>query len=131
MKGALMTKNVMLNLDEFSQRALERLAQDGKSSTANAARVASLYYLADRDSGRPAWRVPKFASASGQPRRLRIQFDESTWEALSREAEAQRVSTEALAVHAVLYFVSDIDSGRLAGLLGDALDGIDDSRFSR
>jgi hypothetical protein len=126
-----MTKDVTLNLDEFSQRALERFARDGDGSAARAAQMASMYYLADRDSGRPAWRVPTFATASEQPRRLRVPFDESTWEALSREAESQRVSTEVLAVHAVLYFLADIDSGRLAGSLGDALDGIDESRFRR
>ncbi len=126
-----MTRDVTLNLDEFSQHALERLAQDGYRSSANAVRIASLYYLADRDSDRPAWRVPTFARASQQPRPLRIQFDESTWDALTREAQAQRVSTETLVVHALLYFLSDINSGRLAGLLGDALDGIDESRFSR
>jgi len=126
-----MTRDVTLNLDEFSRDALKRFAEGGNGSAAKAAQIASLYYLSDRDSGRPAWRVPRFADGSAQPHNLRVQLDDETWEAMSREADSQRVSTNAIVVHAVLYFLADIDSGRLAGLLGEALDGIDESRFRR
>jgi hypothetical protein len=48
--------------------------------------------------------------------------DERTWEALSKEAADQGVTMEALATHALMYFLADVDSGRVAGQLIDALD---------
>ena len=126
-----MTRDVTLNLDEFGRQALSRFAQSDNGSLAKAAEMASLYYLGDRDSGRPAWRVPRFSAAPDPSQGFQVEFDDATWEALSREAEAQNVSPETLAVHAVLYLLADVDSGRLAGSLAEALDAIDSSRFSR
>jgi hypothetical protein len=53
---------------------------------------------------------------------LRVRLDEDTWKALDEEAARQGVSADTLAVHAVLYFLADLDSGRLADLLGKALE---------
>jgi hypothetical protein len=117
-----MSKDVTLHLDEFGQRALARFARGRPGSAAAAVRTASLYYLADRDSERAAWRVPRFdRDAAGKPT-LRVKLDEDTWRALDEEAGRQGVTADALAVHAVLYFVADLDSGRLADLLGEALE---------
>jgi hypothetical protein len=126
-----MTRDVTLNLDEFGRQALSRFAQGGDGSLTKAAEMASLYYLGDRDSGRPAWRVPRFSAAPEPREDFHVEFDDATWEALSREAEAQNVAPETLAVHAVLYLLADVDSGRLAGSLADRLDEIDSSRFTR
>jgi hypothetical protein len=52
-------------------------------------------------------------------------LDDATWRALAEEAQRQSVRAETLAVHAVLYFLADLDSGRLAGLLEDALEDAD------
>ena len=117
-----MTRDVTLRVDEFSQHALERFARRGKGSMAKTARMAAMYYLGDRDAGRPAWRAPRFAAAADPSGRLRVELDDDTWEALAEEAERQGVPTEQLAIHALLYFLADIDSGRVAALLEDALD---------
>ena len=45
-----------------------------------------------------------------------------TWGALSEEADRQGVATDVLAIHALLYYLADIDSGRVAALLEDALE---------
>jgi predicted DNA-binding ribbon-helix-helix protein len=121
-----MTKGLTLNLSEFSRRALERVALRGNGSTSSAVRMASLYYLSDRDSQRPVWRVPRFATGGEPGHSLTIELDDATWRALSDEAEEQGVTTEVLAVHAVFYFLADLDSGRLVGLLEEALENTDE-----
>lgn len=81
------------------------------------------YYVADGSAGRAAWRYPRFrcgrvtgAAVDGSPR-----VDSSTWETFTAAAAEQRVSVEQLLEHAVLYFVADLDSGRLADRIVDGL----------
>ena len=115
------TRSVTLHLDEFGQRSLDRIARDGEGSPANALRAAVIYYLNDRESGRPAWRAPRFHTDGHGPGGLSVSFDDETWAALEEEAERQSVSPDALAVHALLYFLADLDSGRLGDLLADSI----------
>jgi hypothetical protein len=118
-----MTRNVTLHLDEFGQQSLDRLVSEGEGSPAAAFRTAALYYLADRDSGRAAWRAPRFRSTkSPSGKGLRVVFDDDTWDALQEEADRQSVGTEELAVHALLYFLADFDSGRISDILERALE---------
>lgn len=117
-----MTRDVTLQVDDFGQHALERFTRRSEGSMANAVRMASLYYLSDRDSGRAAWRVPRLVGESQPSQRLRIELDDATWAALSEEADRQGVPTDLLALHALLYYLADIDSGRVAALLEDALE---------
>ena len=49
-------------------------------------------------------------------------FDDETWVALEAEAEEQGVTPEALAVHALLYLLADLDSGRVGDRLEQELD---------
>ena len=117
-----MTRDVTLHVDDFGQHALERFTRRSEGSIANAVRMASIYYLNDRDAQRAAWRVPRVARDSPPSGRLRIQLDDATWAALSEEADRQGVQTDLLALHALLYYLADIDSGRVAALLEDALE---------
>jgi hypothetical protein len=117
-----MTRDVTLQVDDFGQHALERFTRRSDSSMANAVRMASIYYLNDRDSRRAAWRVPRLEGESQPSQRLRIELDDATWAALSAEADRQGVPTDLLALHALLYYLADIDSGRVAALLEDALE---------
>jgi hypothetical protein len=116
-----MTRNVKLQLDEFGRRSLDRFVARGGGNLAGALRTAALYYLSDREAERPAWRAPRFRSPSVPSPRLRVAFDDETWTVLEEEARRQGVEPERLAVHALLYFLADLDSGRIAGLLDDAL----------
>jgi hypothetical protein len=121
MEALALTRDVNLAVGEFGQQGLERFAR-GRSRSADAAvRTAVLYYLAERDSGRVGWPVPDFAAESGTAPTLRVRLDDATWAGLAEEAERQGVTAEALGVHAVLYFVSDLDSGRLAEALAEVL----------
>jgi hypothetical protein len=116
-----LTKDLTLALGEFGQRGLERFARGRTRSADAAVRTAVLYYLSDRDSGRAAWRVPDLGAHESGPQPLNVRLDDATWAALEEEAERQGVTPEALAVHATLYFVADLDSGRLAEALAEAL----------
>src|SRR4051812_34456976 len=98
----LMSKDVHLHLDEFGHRALARFARGRIGSEAALIRTASAYYLSDRDSHRPAWRVPRFVP-DVEEHDIRIELDDDTWTALDEEAGRQGVSADALAMHAVMY----------------------------
>ena len=118
-----MTKSMTLRLDQFGQQALADFAKERHDSAGVVVRTAALYYLADRDSGRAAWRVPRFLTSQPEEvgTELRVDVDDQTWNALADEACGQGVDTERLAEHALLYFLADVDEGRLAERLGGAV----------
>jgi hypothetical protein len=45
---------------------------------------------------------------------LRVPLDGFAWEALEHEAASQGVSPEEVARFAILYYLADVDSGRVA-----------------
>ena len=109
-----MTKSMTLQLDNFGRQALSQFAEENRDSASTVVRTASLYYLADRDSRRPAWRVPRFARTSPDLDGLEIDLDDDTFAALRQEASGQGVEPSRLAEHALLYYLADLDRGRLA-----------------
>ncbi len=115
-------RHVTLQLDRFGIDALERYAPGQEDVLL---RAATLYYMADRDAERPGWRAPRFLRATEPPATGgRFSVDDLTWAALDREAMLQGIETERLAGHALLYYLADLDSGRLAQRL-DFLAGDD------
>jgi hypothetical protein len=118
-----MTRSMTLQLDQFGRQALAEFAEERHDSVGQVLRTASLYYLADRDSGRSAWRVPKFLEASpAGAHSLEVDLDDDTWTALAHEARGQGVEPARLAEHALLYFFADLDGGRVADRLGGAVE---------
>ena len=81
------------------------------------------YYLADRRLGRGGWAFPDFRreDQSGSQVEVELEIDDATWRDVSAEAECQGISTAQLIQHAVLYFASDRDSGRLAMRIAEDL----------
>jgi hypothetical protein len=59
------------------------------------------------------------ASADGV--HLTVRLDDATWQALHDEAERQAVSPAELTRHALLYFLADVDSGRVGERLERAV----------
>jgi hypothetical protein len=118
-----MTKSMTLRLDQFGRQALADFAEERHDSAGVVVRTASLYYLADRHSGRAAWRVPRFLRSRPEEfgTDVPVDVDDETWNALADEARRQGVATERLAEHALLYFFADLDQGRLAERLGGAV----------
>lgn len=115
-------KNVTLHFDRFGLDALERLASRREDSPGAVVRTAAVYYLADRESARPGWRAPRFIREPQSLSTGEFDVDDETWLALECEAERQGIATGQLAEHAFLYFLADLDSGRLADRIDAALD---------
>ncbi|HEY1276642.1 MAG TPA: hypothetical protein VGF25_17155 [Thermoleophilaceae bacterium] len=116
-----------LELDEFGLATLEAEARRHSLSPDQLVGHAARYYLADRGSGRPAHRVPRF------PRRrnestvdVDLDLEGGTWRELDEESERQGVPVERLLEHAALYLIADLDSGRVAGKLVSSTDDPDD-----
>lgn len=63
---------------------------------------------------------PTGARGIAGPRKLAIELEEFGWEALQREATAMKVSEEQLVAFAVMYYLADLDSGRIARRLPPA-----------
>lgn len=119
-----MSRTLTLEMDAFGLEAFTELAERHGGSASRVARMAAHYYLADSDDGPPAWRVPSFGPGSEPERRrtsIPVELDDSTWEALLQEARSQGVDISALAAHAVLYFMADVDSGRVAKRMDDSV----------
>jgi hypothetical protein len=112
---------VRLRLDRFGQDALEDYVRGTGGSHAGALHAAVRYYLDDEDSGRIAWRVPKLAREAELGCALDIELDDDVRAELELEARHQRVTVDLLAAHAVIYFLTDLDTGRAAARLGDAM----------
>jgi hypothetical protein len=109
--------SVTLELDQFGRTTLESEAERYGVALGVLLRQAMYYYLADRESGRRGWRYPRFrrgkpAAAVGLD--IVVDVDDVTWQGFHAEAEAQDVPAERLLEHAALYFVADLNSGRVA-----------------
>ena len=116
-----MQKSVILRLDRFGQEALEEFLRDTGMSRDVAVRTAVTYYLGDSASGRVAWRVPELARSATFSRELKVELDADLLRKLEEEARRQEVAPELLAAHALVYYLTDVDTGRAAARLGDAI----------
>jgi predicted DNA-binding ribbon-helix-helix protein len=116
-----MMKGMKFQLDEFGRDALDEFVRGANGSRSAAVRTACLYYLADHESGRAAWPAPSQEAASSGASAVAVRLDRETWRGLQEEAERQDVSASDLTRHAVLYFLADVDSGRVGQRLESAL----------
>jgi hypothetical protein len=110
-----MRRSLKLAFDEFGRATLEGEAERYSVEPGELVGHAVEYFLADRDSGRPALRVPRFArTAVAPPLELEVELEEHTWEEAEAESARQRVPLERLLEHATVYLVADLDSGKAA-----------------
>jgi len=121
-----MTHTATLQLGGFAQTSLDRLMNGiGRRSPNAAVRTAVIYYLADKGGGRTSWRVRQFRREPESSGGVDVAFDDETWDVLVAEAQEQGVAPEVLAVHALLYLLADLDSGRLGDRLEMKLEELD------
>jgi hypothetical protein len=106
---------LLLSLEEFGASTLTELAERYSVTPAELGQHAVFYYLSDRDSGRMALRVPRQSrEAVREPAlELKLDLDPDAWRELEDEAERQEVSVECLLAHAIIYFLADLDAGRV------------------
>jgi hypothetical protein len=116
-----MMKIVIVRLDRFGQEALEEHLRGTADSENDALDVAVRYYLSDAGSGRVAWKVPRKTTLADPAGELELELDDDLHGELRREARRQHVSPDLLAMHALMYYLADLDSGRAAARLGDAI----------
>jgi hypothetical protein len=110
-----LSRLLTLSLEEFGASTLEVEADRYSVSTTRLAQQAVRYYLSERESGRMALRVPRLSQEGArQPvLELTLDLDSDSWNELQREAERQEVSLERLLEHAIVYFLADLDTGRV------------------
>jgi hypothetical protein len=110
-----MAQTLTLRLAPFEFEALEGYRSSQRVTAVRVIRTAVMYYLRERDSDRAAWRMPQrgFEEPDGVTA-LGVEVGEETRRALVEEAAAQGVESETLARHALLFFLADVDSGRVA-----------------
>jgi hypothetical protein len=112
---------VTLRLDQFGPEALEDYLRGTGGSLADAFEASVSYYLGDSDSGRLAWRVRRHRDRMDPSEPLEIELSEDLLGDLRRESRRQRVTPDLLAVHALMYYLADLDSGRAAARVGEAV----------
>ena len=116
-----MKKSVSLRLDRFGQEALDEYVSASSGSYATALHTAVRYYLGDAESGRVAWRVPQLVRSARFLHTFEVELDEELHHELEAEARRQELPVGLLAAHAVVYYLTDVDTGRVAARLGDAI----------
>ena len=110
-----MPRTVTVAVGEFGLGSLGGAFRRDSASLARSLMQAIRYYLADQESGQAGWPYPSFRRGDQHDptHEVQIEIDGAIWEAFSREADRQGVSTSRLLQHAVLYFTADRDGGRL------------------
>jgi hypothetical protein len=108
---------------EFGLEVLAAVNPDERASPERVVTLAIRYYLADRDAGQAGWAYPDLRRGEelGATTTVSIAVDDATWRCFEREAERQRVSSDELAQHAVLYFAAARSEGRLADDVAEGL----------
>ena len=116
MTSSSSSRVVTLDFDEFASASLEEQAARGRLTTDDLVRMAASYFLADLGKERPARRVPRFIvhAAPVRRREFRVELPKRDWDALADEADEQAVPLARLLEHAVLYYLADLASGRVA-----------------
>jgi hypothetical protein len=118
-----MEETLTLRLDRFGHDALDAYVRGSRGSHAEALETAVSYYLADSGSGRAGWPVPRAARAAASGEEIEVELDDRLYGELELEARRQGLAPGLLAGHAVMYFLADVDAGRAAARLGDAVGG--------
>jgi hypothetical protein len=110
------SRAVTLAFDEFARTSLEEQVKRDGLSTSDLVRMAASYYLADLPAERLARRLPRFVVHAAPVRPLEVRFELAVrdWDALEQEAIRQAVPLARLLEHAVLYYLADLASGRVA-----------------
>jgi hypothetical protein len=114
-------RNVTVTLSRFACDALG--GEDRNHGVRSEMERAVRCYLSDRGSGRPAWPYPGFLRGSEAARdvALEIEVDDELWRAFEEESGRQGVSVEKLSEHAAVYFVAEVEAGRITQRILDDL----------
>jgi len=115
--GITLQHEVTAEVSEFALARIEARAERDHFAVGSLLGQAVYHYVADKGSGRAAWAYPRFrreAEVRGRAIEASLAVDEDTLSEFAAAAAQQTVSLEQLVEHAALYFLADLDSGRVA-----------------
>ncbi len=106
-----------VRLGGFTRASLEQQASARGITVGALLHQAIVYYAADSGSGRPGRHLPRFASSPEAEREdaIEVELSDEDWATLAEEAEGERgANEERMLEHVVLYYMADVESGRIA-----------------
>jgi hypothetical protein len=108
--------DVSLRFDEFGWTELEEHAHAEGLALERLLALACTYYVSELPTGRTATRAPRFGqpATERETRTLALELDRETQGALEQEAERDGLGIERLIEHAAIFFLADLDAGRVA-----------------
>ncbi len=110
-----MRRTFTLRFDEFGWQSLESVARRDRETLDDLLSRAAAYFDAERPASRAAMLAPGFKPGErGMEREIRLEVNRDCWKGLEDEAGRQGVPLERLLEHAALFYLADIDSGRVA-----------------
>lgn len=113
--GGRVRRTLTLRFDEFGWQSLESVARRDRETLDDLLSHAAAYFDAERRTSRAAMLAPGFKPGGrGMEREIRLEVNRDCWKGLEDEAGRQGVPLERLLEHAALFYLADIDSGRVA-----------------
>ena len=111
----IFTLEISLGFDEFGWSALQDQAHADGLELDQLIDLACSYYESQLGSDRTAMRVPRFERSAGgrEDRVLQLEMGAETRGRLEQEALRQGVGLERLLEHAAMFYLADLDAGRV------------------
>ena len=122
-----MKRLVTVRIGELAANALS--GEHGQASRYLRSQLvrAMRLYLHDRGTkGGPGWSYPAFLPQEEGALELKLSVDGGLWTAFEEEAHRQGASVSCLAEHAALYYVAELDAGRITERILEELEREDD-----
>lgn len=109
-------REASIRFDEFGWSQLEDQARAEGVGVDRLLSLACIYYGSELSTGRTATRAPRFGqpATERESRTFVLELDEQTVKRLEEEAERQDLGIERLIEHAAIFFLAELDAGRVA-----------------
>jgi hypothetical protein len=107
---------ISITFDEFGWSVLEGEARADGLELDRLVSLACAYYKSELATERTATLVPRFdqSAAERETRLLELELDAQSLRLLEQEAEDQELELERLIEHAAIFYLADLDAGRVA-----------------
>lgn len=107
---------ISLTLDAFGWSALEDHARAEGLGLDRLVALACTYYESELAAGRTATRAPRFGKpvTERETRTMVLELNAESRRRLEQEAERQDLGVERLVEHAAIFYLADLDAGRVA-----------------
>ena len=107
---------ISITFDEFGWSVLEGEARAEGLELDQLVSLACAYYKSELATKRTATLVPRFdqSAADRETRLLELELDAQSLRVLEQEAERQELELERLIEHAAIFYLADLDAGRVA-----------------